>query len=110
MDGRRFLGYPPYLEQAARELGHTGAVDIAPRVPTLAALANLCAQAAASKPDRAGAILAHARALLGQLRLACRAGELMLDAAAPASRPHGPRLAPLVGGATPPRTPGDDQP
>lgn len=73
-----FPGYPAYLEAAGRELGRPGAVGPARRVSTLAALANLCAQAACAGPGVAAGILAEAEAFADQLRVACRAGELML--------------------------------
>lgn len=74
-----FPGYPPYLEAAAAALGCPEAADPARRVSTLAALANLCAQAAVAEDRAVPIILAKAEEFRDQLRVAARAAELMLD-------------------------------
>jgi hypothetical protein len=73
-----FPGYPTFLEAAAQELGLPAAADPARRVSTVSALANLCAQAAIAEVGAVAGILAKAEEFCDQLRVAARAGELML--------------------------------
>jgi hypothetical protein len=73
-----FPGFPAYLEAAAAEVGHPEAARPARRISTLAAMANLCAQAALADEVHAAGILAKASEFRDQLLVAHRAAELML--------------------------------
>jgi hypothetical protein len=74
-----FPGYPRFLAEAASELGLPDAVGPARRIAPLAAMANLCAQAAHGDPAHAESILARAAEFRDQLATAHRAAQLMLD-------------------------------
>jgi len=73
-----FPGYPVFLEAAANEIGRPESAALARRIAPLAALANLCAQAALGDPAHAEGILAKAAEFRDQLAIALRAAELML--------------------------------
>lgn len=103
-----FPGYPLYLESAAQALGHPEAAGPARRVSTLAALANLCAQASIADSTAVPAILAKAEEFRDQLRIAAHAAELMLASvrrtraeAADSSTPEA-TVGPTAGRGSPP--------
>jgi hypothetical protein len=73
-----FPGYPAFLEAAAIQLGHPEAAGPARQISTLAALANLCAQAGDAAPEHVPAILARASAFRDQIHVALRAADLIL--------------------------------
>ena len=73
-----FAGYPPYLESAARRIGHPEAALLARHIPALTALAQLCAQATIAPLDHVPDILGKAEEFLHQLRVASEAAEAIL--------------------------------
>jgi hypothetical protein len=73
-----FPGFPAFLARAAAEIGRPEAADPARRITTLAAVANLCAQAADAELAHVPAILAKATEFCDQLQAAWRAAELMI--------------------------------
>ncbi len=74
-----FPGHPAFLDAAAAETGLADAALAARRDATLAAVANLCAQAAEVESRHVAGILAEAEALADRLRVALRASEMMLE-------------------------------
>lgn len=74
-----FPGYPAYLELASKQLGHPEAAGPATRISTLAAMANLCAQAILAAAGQDRLILAKATEFRDQLWVAATAADLMLD-------------------------------
>lgn len=74
-----FPGFTKFLEAAAKRIGHPEAEAPARRIATLSALANLCAQAGASGPQDARAILVKGAEFRDQLHAAYEAAELMLS-------------------------------
>lgn len=97
MSRQPFPGYPVFLDQAARMIGHPESAIPARRNATLAAMANLCSQAVTSDPAAVPAILAKAEEFRDQLHAAYRAAELILadlranPASPPAAGPVPPR-------------------
>jgi hypothetical protein len=81
-----FPGYIAFLDDAARQIGRPGAAAPARRIGTLAALANLCAQAAEADEADVPGILARAREFRDQLRAAYLAADMMLTDAESWSR------------------------
>ncbi len=84
-----FPGYPAFLDAAAMQLGHPEAAGPARRIATLAALADLCAQAGGAAPGHVPAILARATAFRDQIHVALRAADLILADVSAARRPAG---------------------
>ncbi len=78
MSRYHFPGFPAYLDAAAAEIERPEAAGPARRDPILAAMSNLCAQAAEADPRHVAGILAKAQEMSDQLRVAHRASELML--------------------------------
>ena len=74
-----FPGHPAFLDAAVAEIGLADAALAARRDATLAAVANLCAQAAEVDSRHVAGILDEADALADRLRVALRASELMLE-------------------------------
>lgn len=84
-----FPGFPKFLEAAAVELGRPEALAAARRINALAAVANLCAQAANAEDAHVVEILVNAAEYAEPLRVALRAADLMLAEVA-AERGLGP--------------------
>ena len=78
MARHHFPGFPAFLEVAARQIGHPEAERPARRIEALAAVANLCAQAAVAEGPHVAGILAKAAEIRDQLHAAHRAADLML--------------------------------
>jgi hypothetical protein len=74
-----FPGHPAFLDAAAAENGLADAALAARRDATLAAVANLCSQAAEVDSRHVVGILAEAQALTDRLRVALHASDLMLE-------------------------------
>ena len=108
MPRHHFPGYPAFLDAAAEQVGRPEAAGPARRIGALAALANLCAQAAEADEAHVEGILARAAEFRDQLHVAHRAAELILAdvrAGRGASRPEPPRPAPDPGRRTKATTP-----
>jgi hypothetical protein len=97
----RFPGFHVFLHDAAARIGRPEAEAPARGITTLAALANLCAQAGEAGPEHAPAVLAKASEFRDQLHAAYEAAGLMLDATRralgltdPAAEPSRPAPAP----------------
>ena len=71
-------GHPAFLDAAASEIGRAEAALAARRDATLAAVANLCAQAAEVDARHVAGILAEAEALADRLRVSLLAADMML--------------------------------
>jgi hypothetical protein len=76
--GKIFPGFPEFLDRAAAVLDVPEARLEARRVPSVAAVANLCAQADRGDTERALQILEQAQGILDQLRVATLGVEMML--------------------------------
>ena len=76
----RFPGYPAFLRDAALQIGHPEAEAPARRITTLAAIGNLCAQAADARPENVAGIMLKAGEFRDQLHAAYAASELMISA------------------------------
>ena len=104
MPRHHFPGYPPFLDAAAEQIGHPEAARPARRIEALAALANLCAQAAEADEPHVEGILVKAAEFRDQLHAAHRAAELMIadvqagrGPARPAPQPERPKPTPDPG-------------
>ncbi len=98
-----FPGYPAFLESAEAELGLPGSAIPARRISAVAALANLCAQAALADPGHVAGILAKAADFRDQLATALRAAELMIaDVEAGRTPEPEPEPEPAPGPIAPP--------
>ena len=112
MPRHHFPGFPAFLDAAAEQIGRPEAAGPARRIEALAALANLCAQAAEADEAHVEGILVKAAEFRDHLHAAHRAAELMLAdvqagrvPAQPASPPGPPRTAPDPGRRTKAATP-----
>lgn len=78
MARHHFPGYPAFLDAAAQQIGCPEAARAARGIESLAALANLCAQATEADGGHVEGILAKASEFRDQLHAAYRAAELMI--------------------------------
>ena len=89
-----FRGYPEFLDRAAGEAGST---RLGRPPEALLALGHLCGQATTAEPADAAAILGRAAEFRDRLRIAARAGELMLAEVARGLGVDGYDIAPATG-------------
>lgn len=90
MPNHPFLGFPGYLDRAATSIAHPEASVPAKRIAPLAAIANLCAQAATADEAHLGGIRAKAAEFRDQLRVAAVAADMMIDDVFPSEHKSGP--------------------
>ncbi len=89
-----FPGYPAFLDGAAAELGLPSHAAGGGPPAALAAIANLCAQAATAEPGHVGQILGEAAAIRDRMLVASRAADLMLSEVARAREATDPEPSP----------------
>ncbi len=87
-----FPGYPSFLEDAAKKLGHPESAGPARRIQALTALANLCAQACLAHPAHVAGILAKAAEYRDQLATALGAADLMMADVQAGRKPTPPKV------------------
>ena len=75
----QFTGYPEYLDEVSKTIGHPEAAGPARRLTALGDVANLCAQASLADPINAKDIMRKAEAFRDQLHVAYLASSKMIE-------------------------------